>query len=52
MFFLCYHGKGFTDAGVWAMPLDVFLWNVNRLNKQLRDETKAREEAMAKARHR
>jgi hypothetical protein len=46
MFFLCYHGKGgFTDAGIWNMPLDLFLWHVKRLDKQLTDENKAREAA-------
>jgi hypothetical protein len=52
MFFLCYHGKGYTDAGVWAMPLDFFMWNVHRLSKQLQDENQAREKALNASRSR
>ena len=62
MFFLLYHGKGFTDVGVKQMTLDEVFWATNKLYNQLKDEQRAREEeskrvnqqasaARARARH-
>ena len=45
VFFLVYHGKGYSHDSVMNMPTDERVWHIQRLYKQLMDEKKAMEEA-------
>ncbi len=43
MFFLVYHGKGYTLEAVGRMTFDELAWHVRKLNNQLSGENKARQ---------
>ena len=48
VFFLLYHGKGFTEQGIYEMSVDEMQAYANRLHKQLTEEAKVREQAARK----
>lgn len=49
-FFLVYHGHGYTQADVDAMPLDELHGHIDQLYNQISEERKAQEAAARKAR--
>jgi hypothetical protein len=49
VFFLLYHGNGYTEDSIRRMPIDLFGWHVKKLVDQKSAEKKAQDDAMKRA---